>query len=398
MDSEEIDMPSPISPQQAAELAVSVYTLRETLANGMSQSRAMGIANQASPLSNGIFDIAGGTRIGGTSGVGPIAENSGFAMVARGRGNRAGEALLAVRGTDSTADIVTDIFTRVEEGATGSGVHGGFSRVYDSIDAGVTSAIRGLGASPTTIHVVGHSLGGAIATIAASRLSQNGHNVKLYTFGSPRVGLGLFAGAATDRIRPENVFRVHHTADPVTMAPIFPFIHVPVRGTHYRLNWTGDTVSVNAHLMGSYIRSIGQSNWGALAHATANMDTVADIEAWLEFAASGAATIMPMQSSVLSLVGQALNWMVQAAAGLGIGAALLGEYVADTIAAMIHRVAQLVARFGVMLRNIVTVIMRLLGRTMASIQDMTVSFLRWVLSLLFNRIAGLARRAIQRVG
>ena len=39
------------------------------------------------------------------------------------------------------------------------------------------------------IHVTGHSLGGAMATICAKRLSEEYENVHcLYTYGSPRVG------------------------------------------------------------------------------------------------------------------------------------------------------------------------------------------------------------------
>ncbi|KAJ4325471.1 hypothetical protein N0V94_000614 [Neodidymelliopsis sp. IMI 364377] len=38
------------------------------------------------------------------------------------------------------------------------------------------------------ITVAGHSLGGAIATLAAAQLRNQGYSVALFTFGSPRVG------------------------------------------------------------------------------------------------------------------------------------------------------------------------------------------------------------------
>ena len=55
--------------------------------------------------------------------------------------------------------------------------------------------VKGSKAPPkdVTIRVVGHSLGGAIATICATRLGMKGWNTELITFGSPRVGNNAFA-------------------------------------------------------------------------------------------------------------------------------------------------------------------------------------------------------------
>jgi hypothetical protein len=41
--------------------------------------------------------------------------------------------------------------------------------------------------------LTGHSLGAAVATIAAAYLRGNGYPCDLYTYGSPRVGNGIFA-------------------------------------------------------------------------------------------------------------------------------------------------------------------------------------------------------------
>lgn len=38
------------------------------------------------------------------------------------------------------------------------------------------------------VHVSGHSLGGAIATLYALSLAETGYTVNLFTYGSPRVG------------------------------------------------------------------------------------------------------------------------------------------------------------------------------------------------------------------
>ena len=52
------------------------------------------------------------------------------------------------------------------------------------------------------IWVTGHSLGGAIATLAATSLSVQKFNVKgLYTFGQPRIGNGEFVEKAKQRCK-----------------------------------------------------------------------------------------------------------------------------------------------------------------------------------------------------
>lgn len=74
--------------------------------------------------------------------------------------------------------------------------------------------------------VTGHSLGGAVATIAAASLRAAGLPCDLYTYGSPRVGNAAFAQFVTDQAGAE--FRVTHTDDPVPRLPpiLFGYRHV----------------------------------------------------------------------------------------------------------------------------------------------------------------------------
>ncbi|MCO5594626.1 hypothetical protein L7F22_048659 [Adiantum nelumboides] len=87
-------------------------------------------------------------------------------------------------------------------------VHGGFLNAYDSVISRLkslvkasikTSNVNGDTEHPWQVYVTGHSLGGALATLAAlelstSRLSRE-HRIKvtMYNFGSPRVGNKKFA-------------------------------------------------------------------------------------------------------------------------------------------------------------------------------------------------------------
>ena len=71
------------------------------------------------------------------------------------------------------------------------------------------------------ILVTGHSLGGALASIAAATISYNecasAEDIKLITFGQPRVGNSEYA-ASMDKLVP-NTLRVVNGRDPVVQVP-----------------------------------------------------------------------------------------------------------------------------------------------------------------------------------
>ena len=75
---------------------------------------------------------------------------------------------------------------------------------------------------PTCLHLVGHSLGGAIAQITAIWASEKGIPVNLYTFGAPRVVLNHSVHFAAHNI---GQYRVTHGADPIPCVPAWPFSH-----------------------------------------------------------------------------------------------------------------------------------------------------------------------------
>ena len=92
-------------------------------------------------------------------------------------------------------------------GCRGCRVHEGFLAAYTALApavlVGVQSALplSAAGAmSEKPLLVTGHSLGGAMATIAAFELALLGYNVRLITFGSPRVGNAEFASAITSAL------------------------------------------------------------------------------------------------------------------------------------------------------------------------------------------------------
>ncbi|MCI2285455.1 hypothetical protein L3081_21250 [Colwellia sp. MSW7] len=94
------------------------------------------------------------------------------------------------------------------------------------------------------MHVVGHSLGGAIAELTAIWASARGIKTKLYTFGAPRVVLRDSIYKAAMNI---DHYRVTHGADPVPCVPVWPFTHTV--GEYQTAMNGGSFFSKSAHSM-----------------------------------------------------------------------------------------------------------------------------------------------------
>lgn len=117
--------------------------------------------------------------------------------------------LIAFRGTEPTsvADVVTDLQAHLVPFPGEGRVHAGFLAALDSVWGQVRDLLY---QSPngTPIYLTGHSLGAALATLAAHRLSGRVDVAqippwrrveRLCTFGSPRVGDALFV-AGLDQV------------------------------------------------------------------------------------------------------------------------------------------------------------------------------------------------------
>lgn len=96
--------------------------------------------------------------------------------------NGSDRVVIAFRGTEINP---TDIFTDVYAFFNKDGVHSGFHNAYDKVHDEIVSVIDNW--DDKEIYLTGHSLGGALATLAASRLERP-NLMACYTFGSPRVG------------------------------------------------------------------------------------------------------------------------------------------------------------------------------------------------------------------
>ena len=131
--------------------------------------------------------------------------------------------VVAFRGTEGLdwTDWKTNLkfALRASDGAGDGRVHTGFAAAYELLAPELTSALAG---RPPAL-LCGHSLGGALATVAAARLPAAAV-ASLYTFGSPRVGTGAFR----DALRTP-VYRIVNNSDLVTQLPPYPYRHVGER-------------------------------------------------------------------------------------------------------------------------------------------------------------------------
>jgi len=130
-------------------------------------------------------------------------------------------ACIAFRGTEPTqwSDIKADLKIRKVKVPTGF-VHRGFKDALDEVWEDVLKWIKEQ--KKEDVFFTGHSLGGALATLAASRW--NSITTHLYTYGSPRVGGRKFIKSFIT----SNRYRFRNNNDIVTRVPfeIFGYKHV----------------------------------------------------------------------------------------------------------------------------------------------------------------------------
>jgi triacylglycerol lipase len=132
--------------------------------------------------------------------------------------------ILAFRGTepDRPADILTDARIALQPWRDVGRIHRGFSRALDEIWNEVVAEVRHGLDRPRKLWITGHSLGGALAVLAAAEFQASDLAVDLqgvYTFGQPRVSDAPFA-AWFDATLTGRVVRHVNFRDYVTMIPL----------------------------------------------------------------------------------------------------------------------------------------------------------------------------------
>ncbi|MEM9117435.1 MAG: lipase family protein [Cyanobacteria bacterium P01_F01_bin.56] len=137
--------------------------------------------------------------------------------------------VLVFRGSQQAADWSTNFKFRmkqfafsntVQEAVPPQGeVHRGFHDAWQSVEKRVLYQLKKWWTPESQLWVTGHSLGGALATLAATSLEYQGFTVAgLYTFGQPRVGDWAFTREVNERMG-DRMFRYVNNNDIVPLIP-----------------------------------------------------------------------------------------------------------------------------------------------------------------------------------
>ena len=141
-----------------------------------------------------------------------------------------GTHVLSFRGTEVTepSDVLADLTFGKNIEAIGGKIHVGFKGEINKLWPTLEKAMANI----DSLYVTGHSLGAAMATIAAGRMQAK--VIALVTFGSPRVGNKEFVNALKIQH-----YRVHNNCDDVTKVP-FSLMGFAHHGTHVYMNYYGE--------------------------------------------------------------------------------------------------------------------------------------------------------------
>ena len=153
---------------------------------------------------------------------GMLSESKEFGLVAWNAAQKT--ALIAFRGTQTVWDWINDLDALPVDYVSipGSGhVHMGFQLVYEQIRQSTANLLAAGCAGAQRILVTGHSLGGAVAVLAAYQLAKAGTVIpELYTVAGPRTGAPDFSKDLDARI--PVCFRIVNFMDVVPQVPLPP--------------------------------------------------------------------------------------------------------------------------------------------------------------------------------
>lgn len=152
--------------------------------------------------------------------------------------------VLAFRGSYSARNWIADgEFPFTDPGlCNGCKAELGFWSSWEYVRDNVTKHLDSAkSANPTyELVVVGHSLGAAVATLAAADLRGNYPSTTVYAFASPRVANPALADYITAQ---QNNYRFTHTNDPVPKLPMLTMGYVHVSPEYFITSPNNATVS-----------------------------------------------------------------------------------------------------------------------------------------------------------
>jgi Lipase (class 3) len=143
-----------------------------------------------------------------------LPPHSACVVVAGGRG----ASIVSFAGTDPLK--IEDWITDFSASQSATGLHSGFQAAVETVWLRIRTLIANPPPSEQALFFTGHSLGGALAIIAAERAIRelNVRATAVYTFGSPRTGGTAFFNSYTPQLG-NSTFRLVHGTDIVPTVP-----------------------------------------------------------------------------------------------------------------------------------------------------------------------------------
>ena len=329
--------------------------------------------------------------------------SDGFGVCAEGGGDNKNELFMIFRGTTTAnngADMLTDARIGIMSNQAGLPVHIGFEHCFSSMLPKIKQFIAAQKGVVKVVHCIGHSLGGAIASLAADYVSKNtSFKTKLYTFGCPRVGTDWFVKSTSTSIGEGNIHRVYHRTDPVTLVPLYPFMHAPYRGNGHYIYSAEPLTSGAAHMMDRYIKSVDGKTWTQLCDEPEHPYTIESaIQSWLQSKSpvdSSSATFWRWIDSALIYVLK----KIAMATILSLQAVFIGTFtLADKIAYILKKGIDLAEHISIWVELLIRKMMQALGMGVpASKEEMTRSLIKRVLLRITEKSNREARNAIGKV-
>lgn len=409
-----------LTPQEASYIATNCYFAlqdwilnkpvpgMETRANVHDRVLGSGHAGRVEPGT--VNTSLKGTGLGGANlncvfaGKSGFGTSSGFGYLLNIKKGQLRHTVIATRGTRPEMGA-PDLLTDARAAMTGFGdfgqVHKGFKKTFDSVLANLvrdSSAVM----DSDVVHCVGHSLGGAVATLMAAHYARLGKKVKLYTFGSPRVGAFTSFAAMHKAIGKDNIYRVAHDLDPISLIGPFPYIHVNPSASdanNFTLpSPTGSLFSTANHDMQAYIASVAKSpllTWeNARGYAKQTDHDNCVLAKWLLHEGNNPGWVQYASAKTLGILFKLFSHVLKSIST----SLILGLTAVDLLAEMLMNGMTRMATLGTQVFTLLRHAATWAGITVAAGADFTTQIIGRILTTMLARLNAMATHAINTIG
>lgn len=328
-----------------------------------------------------------------TTGIPLLGSRSGFSILLERSGGGVKDHVLVCRGSMGakwTSDWLSNYNVGFAAGPNGVRSHLGFNKVFKSMLKDLSGAVKAAG-NIKTLHIVGHSLGGAVSTLFASHFKSQSTDVRLYTFGAPRAIDTVSSISLSKRIGRENIKRVYSRCDPVPMVPVFPFSHL--NHCDHELADNRTIISGDAHdMLNNYLPNLRDGDWPRHKESLEMFTT----DYWLDLADT--ASSKPFSALSAWAINNAIKSLITLVVG-GLQTVFLPAFtLLDRLAAVLFYAIDLGKRIGEAALRLMRIIAKYVGITIVITEKISTVIIRYLISRFLAGLANMAATALRQFG